>query len=75
MKMVLVPREVANLAENILIRLARSEDALRALGYAYDGVLITECRQAISDAIEACDKTYDPTENPPDGGNEWSRAQ
>jgi hypothetical protein len=53
---VTMPREVANQAENILVRLGYSDGALRALGSCYDEVLVDTCRRLISDAIEHADR-------------------
>lgn len=56
---VLLPREVANYAENILIKLGTCDagmNALTAMGWDVDALRIAGCRQAISDAIEAADQ-------------------
>jgi hypothetical protein len=53
---VTLPREAANFAENLLIRLAQRPNLLDDLGWGHCELEIAECRRVVSAAIEACDR-------------------
>lgn len=62
---VTIPREAANFAEHILIRLADDHDARNALGLLYDIRKVVGARVVMSDAIAASDDAHDArTEHP-----------
>lgn len=54
---VVLPRGVANYAENLIIRIF-DRDALREIGYGYDDLTVAGCRKAISDAISQADSRH-----------------
>lgn len=62
---VTMPREVANYAENLIIRLLDA-DLIGVMGYGYRDYIVAGCRKAISDAIEATDKTREGEPARPD---------
>lgn len=56
---VVLPREVANYVENLIIRIFDC-DALHAIGHSYDDLTVAGARKAISDAIAKADRLADP---------------